>query len=405
MRLYLYVMSYYPDTGDLTPIGTLLPYGGASAPPQWLFADGTAISRTTYADLYAVMGDAYGAGDGSTTFTLPNLKGRVPVGLDATKVLSVERPTSAGAIPESLNYTESLLYVLGAKITFNNDGQINGLRFFRAPSAAETTRTLRLYSDTGTLLASANTVETGVGQFGWVSAMFAVPVEIVAGTTLVAAYDSIYLAFSSTPPPVVDPVATTWVSAMLQTTAGVFPDGPMPYSYHIDFLWQPESLRSPEFVALNSPSGEITHLLSVAELASHTHLQNSHNHTQSSHNHGQSAAHNHTQTAHSHGSHTHDARNPYKLTNGGYPYQASGYLMGFSTGDSTAAYYMSIPAQSSDAPDPGATGSNHAATCTYDARSASNDTAAPTNSDSGGGLAHNNLQPYKVLNYIIRSGV
>lgn len=54
-----------------------------SSPPEgWLECNGAAVSRTTYAALFAVVGTAYGAGDGSTTFNLPNMKGRVSVGLD-----------------------------------------------------------------------------------------------------------------------------------------------------------------------------------------------------------------------------------------------------------------------------------------------------------------------------------
>ena len=62
------------------PAGTINQYAGTSAPTGWLLADGTAVSRTTYAALFAVTSTTYGVGDGSTTFNLPDLKGRVPVG-------------------------------------------------------------------------------------------------------------------------------------------------------------------------------------------------------------------------------------------------------------------------------------------------------------------------------------
>jgi len=66
---------------SLMPAGVILPYGGTAAPnAEWLLCDGTAKSRTTYAALFAAIGTAYGAGDGSTTFNIPNLQGRVPVG-------------------------------------------------------------------------------------------------------------------------------------------------------------------------------------------------------------------------------------------------------------------------------------------------------------------------------------
>jgi microcystin-dependent protein len=62
------------------PTAAVLPYAGATAPAGFLLADGAAVSRTTYADLFAVIADTYGVGDGSTTFNLPDLKGRVAVG-------------------------------------------------------------------------------------------------------------------------------------------------------------------------------------------------------------------------------------------------------------------------------------------------------------------------------------
>lgn len=55
------------------PTGSILPYGGSTVPAGWLLCNGGAISRTKYADLFAVIGTKYGAGDESTTFNLPNL--------------------------------------------------------------------------------------------------------------------------------------------------------------------------------------------------------------------------------------------------------------------------------------------------------------------------------------------
>ena len=53
-------------------VGMVSPYAGTTAPEGWLICDGSAISRTTYSDLFSVIGTIYGAGDGSTTFNLPN---------------------------------------------------------------------------------------------------------------------------------------------------------------------------------------------------------------------------------------------------------------------------------------------------------------------------------------------
>lgn len=67
-------------SGDTLPIGSIVPYGTTTAPTNWLVCDGSAVSRTTYANLFAVIGTSFGSGDGSTTFNLPDLRGRVPVG-------------------------------------------------------------------------------------------------------------------------------------------------------------------------------------------------------------------------------------------------------------------------------------------------------------------------------------
>jgi microcystin-dependent protein len=68
------------------PAGSVISFAGASAPDGWLLCDGSAVSRTTFSGLFATIGESYGVGDGVTTFNLPNLKGRVPVGHDAGQV-------------------------------------------------------------------------------------------------------------------------------------------------------------------------------------------------------------------------------------------------------------------------------------------------------------------------------
>ena len=62
------------------PSGGIVAYGGTSAPTNFLLCQGQAVSRTTYSTLFGIIGTTYGAGDGSTTFNLPNLQGRFPLG-------------------------------------------------------------------------------------------------------------------------------------------------------------------------------------------------------------------------------------------------------------------------------------------------------------------------------------
>lgn len=63
------------------PTGSLQLYGGSTAPTGWLLCDGSAISRTTYATLFSLISTVYGSGDGSTTFNIPDFRGRSPIGV------------------------------------------------------------------------------------------------------------------------------------------------------------------------------------------------------------------------------------------------------------------------------------------------------------------------------------
>lgn len=67
--------------GGSTLPGMIEMYGGLSAPSGWLLCDGSAVSRTSYARLFSVIGTTFGDGDGSTTFNLPDLRDRFPVGI------------------------------------------------------------------------------------------------------------------------------------------------------------------------------------------------------------------------------------------------------------------------------------------------------------------------------------
>ena len=89
---------------DLCPVGSIVMYGAASAPTNWLLCDGTAVSRTTYADLFTAIGTTYGAGNGSSTFEVPDMQSRFPVGYDggssyalaATGGATTDTPTLSG---------------------------------------------------------------------------------------------------------------------------------------------------------------------------------------------------------------------------------------------------------------------------------------------------------------------
>lgn len=68
--------------GSVIPPGSVTSFAGPTAPAGWLLCDGSLVSRTTYAALFAAIGTAHGSGDGSTTFQLPDYRGRFLRGVD-----------------------------------------------------------------------------------------------------------------------------------------------------------------------------------------------------------------------------------------------------------------------------------------------------------------------------------
>ena len=79
---------------NIVPSGALMPFAGASAPTGFLLCHGQAVSRTTYATLFSAISTTYGTGDGSSTFNLPDLRGRVIAGQDDMGGASANRLTN-----------------------------------------------------------------------------------------------------------------------------------------------------------------------------------------------------------------------------------------------------------------------------------------------------------------------
>lgn len=87
-------LSFGSATEFTLPSGLIFPYGGVTLPTGYLFCYGQAISRTTYADLFTAISTTYGVGNGSTTFNLPDLRGRVVAGQDDMGGSSANRLTN-----------------------------------------------------------------------------------------------------------------------------------------------------------------------------------------------------------------------------------------------------------------------------------------------------------------------
>jgi microcystin-dependent protein len=93
------------DTKDAAylPAGCIVPYAGSAAPTGWLLCYGQAVSRTTYATLFTAISTTYGVGDGSTTFNLPDMRGRTVAGKDDMGGSAASRLTNSGTGNPGIN--------------------------------------------------------------------------------------------------------------------------------------------------------------------------------------------------------------------------------------------------------------------------------------------------------------
>lgn len=100
-KTFIYYDSYWVEIsggrGDTNPVGSVTAFAGATAPASWLLCAGQAVNRTVYASLFATIGTTYGSGDGSTTFNIPDMRGRVIAGEDDMGGTAANRLTSGGS--------------------------------------------------------------------------------------------------------------------------------------------------------------------------------------------------------------------------------------------------------------------------------------------------------------------
>lgn len=138
-----------PSGFDFVPIGAIQMWVSETAPERWLICNGDAVSRTTYQGLFAVIGTTYGAGDTSTTFNLPDLRQRFPLGKAASGTGS-----TLGSTGGAIDHTHSG----GSHVhAINSDGgHSHTFSGAVAASPASAFETFELFTSTGADGASKN---------------------------------------------------------------------------------------------------------------------------------------------------------------------------------------------------------------------------------------------------------
>ena len=125
--------------GTSIPSGVVLPFAGSgTVPTGFLLCNGAAVSRTTYADLFTTIGTTYGVGDGSTTFNIPDFRGRFLRGYDGTRSAAIGTAQNDG-LP---NITGAITTYAGSDYSAFGEAVLSS----RSGALGVTTRTQQLIS-------------------------------------------------------------------------------------------------------------------------------------------------------------------------------------------------------------------------------------------------------------------
>lgn len=100
-------MPFFRSTTQAAPPGNVAHFAGTTAPAGWLLCNGATVSRTDYAALFAAIGTTYGAGDGATTFALPDLRGEFIRGLDSGRGVDTGRALGSAQAGQLGNHTHT----------------------------------------------------------------------------------------------------------------------------------------------------------------------------------------------------------------------------------------------------------------------------------------------------------
>ena len=393
------------------PAGLVAAFAASTTPSGWLLADGQAVSRTTYSTLFSIIGTQYGTGDGSTTFNLPNLKGRALVELDSaqtefdvlgetggtkTETLTTAQMPSHTHIQDAHNHSQDAhthgvndpSHAHGQYIGWGGGGYVlpywdgnTGRAIYGGATAGGSATGVTVQAATPTNNATTATNNATGGGLAhnnlqsystfryYISATSTTAVQpgmLVPSVSSTVAQSGWLTADGSL-------VSRSTYSALFASTSTSFGVGDGSTTFAVPDLRGriPVGLDATqtEFDALGETGGTKSQVLTTSELPSHNHTQSSHNHTQNAHGHSlYDAGHAHSQ---------------YLGWGGG------GYVLPYWDGNTARAIYG------------GAFGNPSGTGVSFQSTTATNIATTATNQNTGGGTGHNNLQPYMATRYLV----
>jgi phage-related tail fiber protein len=139
-------------TSESVPVGTVIYYSANTPPTNFIKANGDAVSRTTYSDLFTVIGTTYGAGDGSTTFNVPDLRGEFMRGWDDSRGIDNSRVFGSSQVDAIKDHEHRVFRASvhgSSNIHYSNLYRGYGYNDFGTSSVANSGRSGPLYSGGG----------------------------------------------------------------------------------------------------------------------------------------------------------------------------------------------------------------------------------------------------------------
>ncbi|HEY8885992.1 MAG TPA: tail fiber protein [Candidatus Microsaccharimonas sp.] len=267
----------YPDCYDYDsmPAGTSIAGFWTSPPPGYILEDGSAISRTTYADLFAVIGTSMGAGDGTTTFNVPDSRGRVTVGLSSSDAEFNTIGETYGEKSHTITLNELPSHSHVQNVTANSGGSAVRIDY-NTPENTSAAYPQGVNTNTAGGGAASNVIQPSIVQqyaIKWRPSTGTAS-TLPTGTTLQGYWATIPTGYLREDGLAVSRSSNSALFAVTSTTYGSG-DGSTTFNVpnSMGRVGVNRNSSDTQFATMGLTYGEKTHLLTIGEMVAHSHVQ------------------------------------------------------------------------------------------------------------------------------------